>query len=197
MPRSDKKPDPLRALMRQRISGKDPLWDIYHFERPEMIAKHGDRVAAIVSGTLCEQSLEIAIVTHLIALQERERLEIFEGEGAPLGTFASRITMAYGLGIIGPSAKRDLGIIKKVRNAFAHAKGHLDFDTPAIVAACSKLNLPNVTSVWDDEVLLAPTNSKEQYLQTAKALTLYLTSANPDLGPRRYDVDHHTRDILG
>ena len=51
------------------------------------------------------------------------------GPMAPLGSFASKIRMAYALNVITRDVYRDLEKLRKLRNAFAHltvALTHLD-----------------------------------------------------------------------
>ena len=60
----------------------------------------------------------------------------------PLGTFSSRIDLAYLLGHIGEHARRDLHLIRKIRNEFAHTTDLIDFVAPAIVGRCGELHCP-------------------------------------------------------
>jgi DNA-binding MltR family transcriptional regulator len=56
------------------------------------------------------------------------------GDDRPLGTFSSRIKIAYALGIIGGKSRHDLDIVGNIRNAFAHGMRDLAFDTKEIAA---------------------------------------------------------------
>ena len=68
--------------------------------------------------------------------------ELFEGSGA-LSTSIAKIDMAYSLGLISENERRDLHLLRKIRNEFAHAFDHdLVFSTPAISNRLSALSLP-------------------------------------------------------
>jgi hypothetical protein len=58
----------------------------------------------------------------------------------PLGTFSARIEVAFLCGFIGERAKRDLHLIRKIRNEFAHVPEPLDFSTEQIANRCRELH---------------------------------------------------------
>lgn len=84
-----------------------------------------DRTAAIVAAQFVEYALQKAIENYLVkGFSEKE---IFDGPGAPLGTFAAKIAMASALGIIRREECEDLDTIRAIRNAFAHSMIHIAF----------------------------------------------------------------------
>jgi DNA-binding MltR family transcriptional regulator len=46
---------------------------------------------------------------------------LLDGATAPLGTLSARILTAQALGLLPPKAARDLHLIRKIRNEFAHS----------------------------------------------------------------------------
>jgi len=60
--------------------------------------------------------------------KERERVDGLFGGDAPLATFSSKIKLAFALGLITRKTRRQLDVIRQLRNDFAHARGALDFD---------------------------------------------------------------------
>jgi len=70
--------------------------------------------------------------------------ELFKSN-APLSSFSSRIKMAYYLGKLSASARRDLETIRSVRNDFAHHPEHLDFEVQSIKDRCA-----NLVHVWHE-----------------------------------------------
>jgi len=56
----------------------------------------------------------------------------FLSPNGPLGTFSSRIDLAYLLGLISKKAHRDLHLIRKIRNDFGHKAEPLSFETDYI-----------------------------------------------------------------
>jgi hypothetical protein len=75
-----------------------------------------------------------------IPLDDKAKDDLFFSPGATLGSFASRIDIAYALGLITPAQKSDLNIIKRLRNAFAHAVKDIRFADPIISAQVRKLS---------------------------------------------------------
>ncbi len=71
----------------------------------------------------------------MVALTDDETNKLFSGS-APLGSFATRIGLAYALGIYGPRTRHDLQILKDIRNAFAHANLAINFDTREVADLC-------------------------------------------------------------
>jgi len=59
-----------------------------------------------------------------------------------MGSFQHKIRMAYALGIIGNETKENLGIIRRVRNTFAHAASPVSFSTNCVHQACDLLAVP-------------------------------------------------------
>jgi hypothetical protein len=99
-----------------------------------------DRGACLLIAAQLENELEAAIVSALPKMQSDIRREMFEQDG-PLATFSRKICMAAALGIIGPKTRDNFRIIRHVRNAFAHAKIPIGFETKEVADACSELHL--------------------------------------------------------
>ena len=66
---------------------------------------------------------------------------VLEDGNGPLGTFSSRIEFAYLLGLIGPEARRELNLVRRIRNEFAHDYKPLDFNAERIANRCRELRL--------------------------------------------------------
>jgi DNA-binding MltR family transcriptional regulator len=78
-----------------------------------------DRAAVILSTIILDERLEELIKSFLVkSLKEDD--ELFDSYGAALYDFSGKIDMAYRLGLISKSFRRDLHIIRKIRNEFAH-----------------------------------------------------------------------------
>ena len=84
-----------------------------------------------------DQELRILIASHLIEDANIEK-QLFEGDGA-LATFSSRIAMAYAMGLISPAARRDLDLVRKIRNDFGHNAKPIDFSHPPIASRCREV----------------------------------------------------------
>jgi DNA-binding MltR family transcriptional regulator len=99
--------------------------------------KESDRAAAILAA---------AFLDDLVGQLVRERLlkdtivsELFNSTG-PLATFAARIRLAYGMGLISLRTYRDMDLVRRIRNEFAHTRTTLTFSHPSIIDRCRHLS---------------------------------------------------------
>ena len=96
--------------------------------------------------------------------------ELFEPMRA-LGSFASKITMAYALRIVTKEIYNDLERVRRLRNAFAHASEVLNFESESIAPLLQHLNKAAATHAI---------TSQEQFLKCIEpideALQAYLKS---------------------
>jgi len=56
-----------------------------------------------------------------------------------LGTFSARIDAAYCLGLLSKDENRDLHLIRKIRNDFAHKLIDMSFESQEIASRCREL----------------------------------------------------------
>ncbi len=96
-----------------------------------------DRGAALVGAALLDQQLLDLLKSHL--LNKKESAELLEGGTAPLGTFSSRIKACYCLGLITDLEHKELQLIRKIRNEFAHQTHGLTFQAEKIESLCGSL----------------------------------------------------------
>jgi hypothetical protein len=108
----------------------------------ETNAERNDRGAAILLATNVENALQGAI-TQILDIKKGQWSNIF-GLNAPLGSFANMVTMAYAMRVFGDETKSNLDIIRRVRNAFAHSKLPIDFQTVQIARVCDFLTVPTL-----------------------------------------------------
>jgi hypothetical protein len=85
-----------------------------------------------------ENTLERAIDFCLGEKSEEIRKDLYCHDG-PLGTFSRKITLAAAIGLLGPMSHENFRLMRHVRNAFAHAKVPITFDTEEVGAACAAL----------------------------------------------------------
>jgi DNA-binding MltR family transcriptional regulator len=74
----------------------------------------------------------------------------------PISPFSARIELIYRLGLIHPITHKELHLIRRIRNEFAHKKAGLNFQNLRISQLTSELLLPKV---WDH---IIRKKSKEQ-----------------------------------
>jgi len=100
-----------------------------------------DRGASIMAASMLDEKLKTILYNFLIDCKQTKGL--LDGYGAPIGTFSSRLNLAFALGLISEYEFDDCNTIRKIRNDFAH-KFELDFsfENQKINSLCLKLNAP-------------------------------------------------------
>lgn len=104
-----------------------------------------DRAAAIVGASLIENQLEERM---LRSLHPTEALckELFHPSG-PLGAFGSKIRLAQLVGFISETVARDIQLIAKIRNRFAHDMELRSFDEEPVSSFARELALCETLTV--------------------------------------------------
>jgi Mannitol repressor len=97
-----------------------------------------DRSSAILAVNYVHNVLRFMIVTKFIKLSAAHIEKLYD-QGGPLNTFSQCIELAYAIGILNEPCYRDLHIIRKIRNHFAHVLRAINFDNPEIAKLISKL----------------------------------------------------------
>jgi len=122
----------------------------------QVLAETNDRGACLLLVANLENALDEAIMSLLPQLpKERQR---FVEQGGVFAMFSRKIDAASILRITGPTTNRNLSVIQHIRNAFAHAKRPIDFDTKEVAALCADLtlltSLPPYTNRDDEKAAL-------------------------------------------
>jgi len=96
-----------------------------------------DRGCALMAAAYLDSELEGLLAKRFVN-DDEVRAELMRPLG-PLGSFSVRIDLAYALGLIGAKARRDLHLIRKIRNDFGHVAKKLTFSNQALVSRCKEL----------------------------------------------------------
>jgi hypothetical protein len=137
----------LRNLMNTPGSYNDIWGDVLKGIEPDPKKKiarildhpnYDDRAAAIVFTSMLEQMLEFALTTHFPHADST--LFSYPDDG-PFSEFSAKIKIGHALGIYCSRMQADLTRVKNIRNAFAHARILVSFETPAISMNCDLLKI--------------------------------------------------------
>ena len=102
-----------------------------------------DRARAVMLGAVVELSLELFLKSRRRpSLNAEDTREMFEYTG-PLGTFASKILIGYAFNWYGPETRKDLTLIRTLRNEFAHSRRSFDFESETVAKVCANLQSPD------------------------------------------------------
>lgn len=77
-----------------------------------------DRGAALLASAALEERLREGLTQYFVSSAKAD--ELFEGKSAPIGDFSSRIAVAHAVGLINADERRQLELIRRIRNDFAH-----------------------------------------------------------------------------
>ncbi len=101
------------------------------------LRRETDRGLPLVGAALIDEKLLETLNAFFVHGKAAERL-LSDNNGA-LGTFSSRIDACFALGLIDDFEHREISLIRKVRNEFAHAKHGLSFQSEPVKGFCSSL----------------------------------------------------------
>jgi hypothetical protein len=136
----------------------------------EEIESSTPRAAMILAGAFIDDALRWAIEGQFLThIRPDDLKSVFEEDSAPLKSFHGKIIIGYSLGIFGPIARKDLTVIKGIRNVFAHAPRSINFDTREIAEECDKLQYLNAISVRQERKIMIP---KEPITRSPRDLIL-------------------------
>lgn len=126
-----------------------------------------DRGRVLIAASMLDDLLQQIIRSILIPGKSTDRLTI--GFNAPLGTFSSKIEIAFAMGVISEREYKDIVTIKNIRNKFAHNIA-VSFDDNAIIDLCK--NLYNSAKDYGDVVV----GARAQFTTAATSVILHLTN---------------------
>jgi hypothetical protein len=93
--------------------------------------RESDRAAAIVSCAILDEGLKALLRKRLVA-PEKPNHSLIDGPNPYLDSFSARIDASFQLGLISQYLARDLHLIRKIRNEFAHQPQECTFETSRV-----------------------------------------------------------------
>jgi hypothetical protein len=97
--------------------------------------------AAVILGAAKLDILLYQLLTKFLITSPTGTDELFDGD-SPLGTFSSKINLAYRLGLIDKDFSLSLHLIRKIRNSFAHEISGISLDNGGHADRVRQLCLP-------------------------------------------------------
>ncbi|WP_339192372.1 MltR family transcriptional regulator [Paenibacillus sp. FSL E2-0230] len=128
--------------------------------------KETDRASAVLSASFLENLLEDYLRKFMIT--EKMVDNLFNGQGA-FATFSSRISTCYALKYIPQNVYRDLDLIRKIRNYFAHNMNDASFDDEEIKNRINSFDFIRAAKFDIDK-----NSNKEKFLMTVGYITLFI-----------------------
>jgi hypothetical protein len=100
-----------------------------------------DRLVGIVVGALVADQL-FELLKRTLHEDSKVISDMFEGLG-PLASFNAQINLAYLIGLVSERVFKDLHIIRKIRNDFAHSLSDGSFKSRSVADRAMNLTLPD------------------------------------------------------
>jgi hypothetical protein len=171
------KAEKLRKLTRMNASRND-----YEAWCKQVDGESNDRGACLLLAANVEAGLDAAIEQTFLWKDEIPS-DLYFDDG-PLANFSRKIALGFVLKIYREGTKSNLDIIRKVRNAFAHAKQPIRFDTAEVADICADLERirPVPPHVVKSDYLSKEGLSPRQLFQNVCDVTahnLFVYSLNP------------------
>ena len=107
-----------------------------------------DRARGVLLAAVTENALTI-FVRHALReeINSDDRRLLFDQNG-PLGTFSTKILVAYAFKLFGPDTRHDLDLIRLLRNQFAHSRKSFTFEAPVVARVCDHLRSPDAAGAF-------------------------------------------------
>ena len=101
------------------------------------LSKESDRGVALMGTAYIDDRLAVLLKAYFV--DDKKVIKLMFDFTGPLGTFSSRLNMAYSLGLMSKNIYTDCNILKKIRNDFAHVPSPINFDDEPIKSRCHAL----------------------------------------------------------
>lgn len=118
-------------MVRNYLDFLDAPEDFHRFL--DEFQEESERAAAVLGGAFLDDLLGELISESIV---EGGPVEDLLGRARPLSSFGARITAAECLGLLTSDEARDLDLVRRIRNRFAHRTHGLAFETPEIADRC-------------------------------------------------------------
>jgi hypothetical protein len=145
----------------------DPQWSPDIMQILTELSTDGARGAVVLGVSLAEGQLKRLLLAQMRAALKKEEEDHLFGPIAPLSSFSSQIKLAYALEVIGPVTRADLDRLRELRNAFAHSRHVISFETPEVIQAISEFHCLKTVPKAD---------ARSQFILIIKILVLHLAA---------------------
>jgi DNA-binding MltR family transcriptional regulator len=131
---------------------------------------------ALMAATVLENALESAIATHFaVNREEAETIFVDQSEGS-LSAFSMKIKLAYVLGVIEKKVRKELTLIKTIRNGIAHAQIDAAFTSEQVATSCHHLFIAKELP-FGEALGPRPQTAKERYAKSIEYMFAYFSGS--------------------
>lgn len=108
----------------------------------EELAGESERAAAILVAAWIDELLKRKLAELFLRGNSEARDRLFKADG-PFASFAAKINAAFCAGWLDSDVHHDLGVIRKIRNEFAHKIHGLSMESPEIRELVESFRVPH------------------------------------------------------
>jgi len=145
---------------------KDSNWELHFLI--EQFQKESDRAAVILITSILDELLLKLLKCFLVPISSSED-NLFDNANSPLSNFSSKIDISFRLGLISNKFSRDLHLIRKIRNSFAHDIFNCNFENGAVKSRIDELEKSIIHSQKIDNI-----PRQDDLLKGSRGMFLYL-----------------------
>ncbi len=120
---------------------------------------------------MLDEILGTLLKSYFVATPASED-SLFDNATSPLSTFSSKIDISYRIGLISGKLARDLHIVRKIRNSFAHDIYGCSFENGSVKSRIMELENSIIYSKQIDKI-----GRKDDLLHGVRGMFLFLTGA--------------------
>ncbi|MEQ9092195.1 MAG: hypothetical protein RIE52_13965 [Balneola sp.] len=148
-------------------------WDVDYLI--EQFAKESDRAAVILVASIIDGNLETLLKSHLVPIPTSKD-SLFDSATSPLSNFSSKIDLAYRVGLISSKFCRDLHLLRKIRNSFAHDIYGCAFDSGSVKARVRELENSFSNRVYEEKEAIRKRRN-DDLLNGTRGSFLFMTTS--------------------
>jgi len=156
-----------------------------------LVGKQDERAMVLSLATFIEDTLGRLLLAYFRDCKATR--ELVEGFSAPLGTLGSRIKVVYAVGLVTEEQFKDMEILRKVRNQFAHNWEGVSLERNDIAAMVGQLSGYSFSGAPDQSA------GKDRLLGTLSSccIELYMFQGRIEAGKavKVQDVSHRLTTI--
>lgn len=156
------------------------------------LEQHGHAAHAVLVASILESRLATLLAAYMPNLSNRMQEKLFSGYG-PLSSFSAKIDLAYALDLIPESLRRDLHVIREIRNEFAHSTVSIHFGSEPIKTML--LKFPDYKATTETKAVAFLINKMGECLDVIRPGIYTLTMAkalHPTVAERLASPDKST-----
>lgn len=146
--------------------------------------KESDRACVVLAASLLDSALETVLSTYLVPVATGPDT-LLDGATAPVGTFSAKIDLAYRTGLISSRFARDLHLIRRIRNDFAHNISSCSFEDASVRSRALELARSAEKSLNPNHRIVFPVGPKGDFELSVSWMQWHLRNLSETLIPMR------------